>query len=207
MLNDKTKLLIVSTDTLHSEHNSFDSEPWILTLIEFTKKVLAQDRVRLIGVCFGHQIIGRAMGVKVGRSDKGWEVAVCDVDLTSKGKELFGLDTLVSAAYHSTGHPMLTLSQHIHQMHRDIVYEFPRSVERLGSSPLCDVQGMYIKNHLITVQGHPEFNETIETEILTRRHGQGIFKDDAFDEAMKRVSKPHDGVIVAATFLQFVLVE
>ena len=36
------------------------------------------------------------MGVKVGRSEKGWEVAVVDVDLTLKGKELFGLEKLVS---------------------------------------------------------------------------------------------------------------
>ena len=57
--------------------------------------MLAQDRVRLIGVCFGHQIIGRALGVKVGRSDKGWEVAVVNVELTTKGKEMFGLEELV----------------------------------------------------------------------------------------------------------------
>jgi GMP synthase-like glutamine amidotransferase len=103
--------------------------------------------------------------------------------------------------------PSLTFSQHIHQMHRDVVWEYPHNVERLGSSPLCDVQGMYIKNHMIAVQGHPEFNEAIETELLERRHAQGIFADAAFDEAMKRVSRPHDGVVVAAAFLQFLLEE
>lgn len=58
--------------------------------------MLAQDRVRIIGVCFGHQILGRALGVKVGRNDAGWEISVCDVDLTEKGKELFQRDKLVS---------------------------------------------------------------------------------------------------------------
>jgi GMP synthase-like glutamine amidotransferase len=87
---------------LRAEFNSFDNDPWILRLVDFTKEVLAQDRVRLIGVCFGHQIIGRAMDVKVDRSDKGWEVAVTDVDLTSKGKELFGLDKLVCHGTTST---------------------------------------------------------------------------------------------------------
>ena len=47
-----------------------------LRLVDFARNVLAQDRVRLIGVCFGHQIIGRAMDVKVARSEVGWEVAV-----------------------------------------------------------------------------------------------------------------------------------
>lgn len=57
--------------------------------------MLAQVRVRLIGVCFGHQIIGRALDVKVDRSDKGWEIAVVPVELTEKGKELFGIPHLV----------------------------------------------------------------------------------------------------------------
>lgn len=70
--------------------------------MEFTRKVLAQDRVRLIGVCFGHQIIGRAMDVKVDRSEQGWEVAVVPVTLTGKGKELFQLDEMVGFPSFST---------------------------------------------------------------------------------------------------------
>jgi GMP synthase-like glutamine amidotransferase len=68
-----------------------------LRLVEFTQKVLKQDRVRLIGACFGHQIIGRAMGAKVGRSARGWEISVVKVELTARGKEVLGLeDDLVS---------------------------------------------------------------------------------------------------------------
>lgn len=63
--------------------------------MDFVQKLLKQDRIRLIGVCFGHQIIGRATGVKVGRSDDGWEISVLPVQLTAKGKELFQQDTLV----------------------------------------------------------------------------------------------------------------
>lgn len=89
-------LLLVTHCSLHAEHNSFDDKPWILKLVDFTKKVLAQDRVRLIGICFGHQIIGRALGVKVARSDAGWETSVLPFTLTEKGKELFKKDTIVS---------------------------------------------------------------------------------------------------------------
>lgn len=77
------------------EHDSFADIPWTNKLVDFTRKVLAQDRVRLVGVCYGHQIIARAMDVKVGRSDRGWEIAVCDVDLTPKGQEVFGKQKLV----------------------------------------------------------------------------------------------------------------
>lgn len=83
------------------EHNSFEDIPWINRLVEFTQQVLAQDRVRILGICFGHQIIGRAMGAKVGRSDQGWEIAVCDMELTEKGKEVFGREKIVRGK-HST---------------------------------------------------------------------------------------------------------
>lgn len=64
----------------------------------FVKEVLAQDRVKIIGVCYGHQIVGRALGAKVAKSEGGaWEVSVCRVIQTDKGKELFGgKDALVS---------------------------------------------------------------------------------------------------------------
>jgi GMP synthase-like glutamine amidotransferase len=65
--------------------------------VDFVKKILfEQTRVRLIGVCFGHQIIGRALGQKVGRSEGGWEISVTPMQLTAKGKELFGVEELVS---------------------------------------------------------------------------------------------------------------
>ena len=79
------------------EFNAHDNIPWINDLVDFVKKVLSQDRVRVIGVCFGHQIIGRAMGAKVARSDRGWELSVSEVDLTARGKEIFGKDKLVGS--------------------------------------------------------------------------------------------------------------
>lgn len=81
-----------------SKHNSYDNDPWILKLVEFTKQVLAQRRVRIVGVCFGHQIIGRALNAKVDRSDKGWELSVLAIDLTKKGQELFSQASLVSGS-------------------------------------------------------------------------------------------------------------
>jgi GMP synthase-like glutamine amidotransferase len=78
-----------------SRHTAFDNDPWIIKLVEFTKKAIDTNRIRVVGVCFGHQIVGRAEGAKLGRSNKGWEVAVTEVDLTDKGKEIFGLDKMV----------------------------------------------------------------------------------------------------------------
>jgi hypothetical protein len=64
---------------------------------------------------------------------------------------------------------------------------------------------MYVKNHVITVQGHPEFDGDVVTELLERRHDQGIFDDKQYDEAMSRVRKHHDGTAVGAAFVKFLL--
>ena len=101
--------------------------------------------------------------------------------------------------------PELTTEQSIHQMHRDIVYSYPEGVEELGSSPVCKVQGMYAKNRLITVQGHPEFNQEIMTEIIDTRHATGIFDDEAFQAHSKKIALRHDGLVVSQAFLKFLL--
>ena len=81
--------------------------------MDFVKEVLAHSKVRVIGVCYGHQIVGRTLGAKVARSEGGaWEVSVCQVNLTEKGKELFGgKDTIVgkNLLRHRLGETMLIL--------------------------------------------------------------------------------------------------
>ncbi|KAL8799050.1 MAG: hypothetical protein Q9200_007635, partial [Gallowayella weberi] len=170
--------------------DSFATNPWTNALVDFTKQILAQTRVKLVGVCFGHQIVGRAMGARVGRNDgQGWEVSVTDVDLTNEGKIFFeGKDKLS-----------------IYQMHKDIVFDYPAGVQPLGSTARCLVQGMFVPGRVITVQGHPEFTEEILREILEVRHEQGVFGDEIYEEAMARVGKKHDGLMVGKRFIEFLL--
>ncbi|KAL4931630.1 type 1 glutamine amidotransferase [Aspergillus undulatus] len=171
-----------------SKHNSFEDHPWIQKLVEYTQKALAHPRVKLLGICFGHQIIGRALGVEVGRNSAGWEIAVCDVDLTDKGKELFGVETLK-----------------IQQMHRDMVFAYPEGVTALGSSGRCAVQGMYKAGKFVTVQGHPEFKGDIVEEVVNLRAEAGVFDKEQAEDALERASKPHDGLAIGVAFLRFLL--
>lgn len=90
-------------------------------------------------------------------------------------------------------------------MHRDIVFEYPEGVEKLGASPRCLVQGMYKKGRFISVQGHPEFNEGIVTHLVKMRNEQGIFKDEMARDALERVGNHHDGLSIAKAFLRFLL--
>lgn len=69
---------------------------WILKLVDFIRTILQDhSRVRIMGICFGHQIIGRAYGVMPERNDSGWEVSVTPVTLTERGKQVFGQESIV----------------------------------------------------------------------------------------------------------------
>ncbi|OBT90441.1 hypothetical protein VE02_00700 [Pseudogymnoascus sp. 03VT05] len=171
-----------------SKHNSFESDPWILKLVEYTKQVLAQDRVRIVGVCFGHQIVGRALGAPVGRSENGWELSVTDLTLTPAGKEIFGQEKLA-----------------IHQLHRDVVAAYPEGVEPLAHTDHSVNHAMYIPRRVITIQGHPEYTGGILGEILVARNASGIIDDVSFKSAMARLENKQDGVLVARAFLRFLL--
>ncbi|KAL6890031.1 class I glutamine amidotransferase-like protein [Trichoderma evansii] len=161
---------------------------WILKLVDFINTILQDNpRVRIMGVCFGHQIIGRAYGVTPKRNDAGWEVSVTSMTLTERGKQIFGQDSLA-----------------LHQMHYDIVPWYPPSVEKLGHTDRCEVQGMYVKNRVISLQGHPEYTEKIGCEFLERRRGSAL--DEAtYQDGKNRVYNPHDGLIVGAAFVKFLL--
>ncbi|KFA64877.1 hypothetical protein S40285_02863 [Stachybotrys chlorohalonatus IBT 40285] len=184
-LDDVDALLITG-----SRHSAFHDDAWIQELVRYTRKAVDSDRVKVVGVCFGHQIVGRAMDAPVGRNPKGWEVAVTDFDLTAKGKEVFQL---------GDGEDKLRLQQ----MHADIVQSVPSGAALLGSNAACEVQGFYAPGRYLTVQGHPEFNEEIITEILRNRHAAGIFPDDVFADAITRAPVRHDGVAVGRAFLRF----
>jgi GMP synthase-like glutamine amidotransferase len=91
-------------------------------------------------------------------------------------------------------------------MHRDVVPRYPPSVEKLGHSDRCEVQGIYVKNRVISLQGHPEYNAKIASELLDRRRGS-VLDDTTYRDGMDRVNSPHDGVTVGASFLRFLLEE
>ena len=79
-----------------------DSIPWIRQLLAYTRRAIAHPRVKVVGVCFGHQLAGRALGegIAVGdnNNNKCCEMGVCRVRLSEIGRRIFGVDELVRAA-------------------------------------------------------------------------------------------------------------
>lgn len=188
-----------------SKHSAFEDTPWILALVDLVRRALEHTpRLRIIGVCFGHQIVSRALGVPVRRAEAGWEVSVTETRLTLAGQALFdGRETLVCSftlPFRKTGTDM---PKKIQQMHRDQALGVPAGATLLASTDKCPNHGFVIPGRVITVQGHPEFTEDIMEEILETRHSAGLFDNELFSDGMGRRGEEHDGVLMAKVFLEF----
>lgn len=75
---------------------AYAEDAWVVRLVEYVRLLLEGGRVRVVGVCFGHQIVARALGARVAPSPKGWELSVTEIELTEEGKRVFGREKLVS---------------------------------------------------------------------------------------------------------------
>ena len=62
-----------------SRHGAYEDHPFIRPLEDFIRKSIA-EKVPLVGICFGHQIIAQAMGGTVERFDGGWSVGPTEYD-------------------------------------------------------------------------------------------------------------------------------
>lgn len=78
-----------------SKYSAYEDEEWIVRLVRYTRRCLEGGRVRVVGVCFGHQIVGRALGADVARNVRGWELSVTQCELSDEGKKIFGVEKLV----------------------------------------------------------------------------------------------------------------
>ncbi|KAJ6259926.1 hypothetical protein Dda_5570 [Drechslerella dactyloides] len=168
-----------------SRYNAWADDEWIVRLVEFTKACV-EKKIPVIGICFGHQIAGRALGCVVNRNEAGWEVAPTVLDLSEKGKEIFGQDTLT-----------------LHLMNRDIVRSCPSGMTILASTSKTENHGFYQPDAVFTVQGHPEFEHEITAELLKMRNESKVIPDDTYAEAQQRLDRPHDGILVGRALLKF----
>ena len=158
--------------------------------------------IRFTGICFGHQILCRALGseVKPEENDK-WELAHTPIALTDVGRWLFRL-------------PSSETHIRLHQMHLDHVVDPPSAsktdlldpsteVHVWGTSDHTGVQGVYIPKRLFTTQGHMEFDEReVKRQLEMRVESGAVEKSDA-EEASLRAEWMHDGLLVAKAVLRF----
>ncbi|CBQ73116.1 conserved hypothetical protein [Sporisorium reilianum SRZ2] len=210
--------------------------------LEWTSKLAAFLRataenhplVRLVGICYGHQILARAFDGVVATNPEGWELGTTSCTLTDTGRELLDYDSDQMA---------------IQQVHRDHVLDLPpdfsgASFENLASTTISPIQSLILRYpteapplastaqtsaymafdiedsetassgphplrslHVLTFQGHPEFDREIVENIIAVRTEMGIVTGELRERSLENAKKPHDGLKLGRAILAMLGVE
>lgn len=118
-----------------SKHSAYEDDEWIVRLVEYTQQCLESGRVRVIGICFGHQIVGRAMGAEVGKNVLGWELSVTEHELTNEGKKLFGVEKLVRLPFLSLSFIFIACPRFCYPLPSSCIGIILTRIPRIGYSP------------------------------------------------------------------------
>lgn len=168
-----------------SKADSFGDDPWIQVL-----KTYLLDRYRrghkLLGVCFGHQLLALLLGGKTERAEQGWGVGVHRYRMVSQpawmDPPLDELQLLIS--------------------HQDQVTRLPDNATLLASSDFCPNAAYHIGDQVLCFQGHPEFVHDYSRALLELR--QQHLGEQIYQGGMASLSGEQQGNRVAEWMMRFV---
>ncbi len=171
-----------------SRADAFSDEPWVVTLRERVTRLL-QDRHKLLGVCFGHQLIAHCLGAPVQRAPNGWRAGRQTYDWLGAPEQL-GLGVGQAAR-------MTLLASH-----QDQVLALPPGATLLATQPDCPVAAFALGDQVFCIQPHPEFTPDVSAFLLDKR--RGLMGESLYASSMDSLTAPHDGLALARFMIRFV---
>ncbi|KAJ1331256.1 glucosinolate gamma-glutamyl hydrolase [Microdochium nivale] len=192
---------ILITGSVYDAHSD---EAWVMKLLHLIQELWrTRPDIRFTGICFGHQILCRALGSEVRpQRNNEWELSHTKLTLNEVGRRLFAIP--------ASEPPHI----YLHEMHLDKVIHAPdprrtdllpddTQVHVWAASDHTEVQGVYIHRRLFTTQGHMEFDEAMVRRQLEMRVESGTLEESEAAEAEERAEWMHDGLVVAKAVLRF----
>jgi GMP synthase-like glutamine amidotransferase len=126
-------LVTGSPCSVHDEH------AWIVRLEDFAREAAARDK-RVIGSCFGHQLLAKAFGGEVGPNEHGWLVGNFEVRITRR-YEWMQPAAEVTGMYH---------------FNQERVTRLPPRADAFARTDDYADFGFTIGDTVMSFQGHPE---------------------------------------------------
>jgi GMP synthase-like glutamine amidotransferase len=158
----------------------YDPLPWIEPLCEFIRR--ARDS-RMVGVCFGHQIMSEALGGHVEKSQKGWGAGLHRYSIVRS-------------------EPWMDETQQIALpvSHQDQVIVQPPNTRVVATSDFTPFAAFaWIDRPAISFQFHPEFSPAFAKALIAERYDK-VADPDA---AIASLDAPNDRERVAGWIRRF----
>ena len=133
-----------------SRSSVYEEKKWMLSLENFINK-LNRNNKPTVGLCFGHQIMAKALGGTVTCAPEGWGIgfARCSVNSgISKGQLPLPKELTVGVC------------------HRDQVVRLPTGATNIGSTPHCNNFLIQFTPKMVGFQGHPEFEPAYISALI-----------------------------------------
>ncbi len=146
-----------------SRHGAYEDHPFIKPLEDFIRRAYT-ERVPLVGICFGHQIIAQALGGKVEKFQGGWSVGPTEYAWNG--------DTVLLNAWH-----------------QDQVTERPPEASVIATAAMCENAALVYGDRAFTVQAHPEFDATFLADLIDAR-GRAVVPGPLLDAAIEKQGTP-----------------
>ncbi|KAE8382739.1 class I glutamine amidotransferase-like protein [Aspergillus bertholletiae] len=146
-------------------NSAYDADAWIKKMhCVLRDGYNHHPKVKLFGVCFGHQTMASALlgdrGVLAEKNPKGWEIGVQRVDCAPEFLNHFPRFT----------NGDVTVQRSLQFIHQDHVVvpdgSLPPGWVIMGKNDMCEVQGLFQPNRVLTYQGHAEFDRHIAKAVL-----------------------------------------
>lgn len=134
-----------------SRYSVYDDEPWIHAYAGLVRRFHA-GAAPFVGVCFGHQMLGHALGGRVARSERGWCIGVHQFTVQRQA-------TWMRPRLETFGVVMSC---------QDQVEELPPGATLLAGNANCP-HGMFQLGPLLGIQGHPEYTPEYSEALMLSR--------------------------------------
>jgi len=168
-----------------SKADSFGTDPWIQTLKTYLLERYERGD-KLLGICFGHQLLALLLGGKAERAGQGWGMGIHDYKLDAKtpwmSPEVEELTLLIS--------------------HQDQVTTLPDNATVIASSAFCPFAAYHIGDQVLCFQGHPEFVHDYSRELLEIL--QTTLGEKVYTNGVASLERDHHGATVAEWMMRFV---
>jgi len=163
-----------------SPAGAYEALPWIAELGRFIRA--AKSR-KLVGICFGHQIMAHALGGHVEKSAKGWGAGLHCYPIVHVEPWMDAVPTISIPA-----------------SHQDQVVMQPPETEVVASSLFTPYAALAWRDRpAISFQGHPEFSPAFARALIEQRYDR-VPDPDA---AIASLDAPNDNARVGEWIRRF----